>query len=84
MSHIRVLICRVEDESSEQMTELAHVDLPEIDVAALQPETTLDDLEASTQKAGAAILQHLLQAQWEKVDAELTQKTRQTFPPSDG
>jgi hypothetical protein len=83
MSHIRVLICRVEDESPDQMTELAHVDLPEIDVSALQAETTLDDLEASTQKAGAAILQRLLQAQWEGVDAELTQKTRQAFPPSD-
>jgi hypothetical protein len=45
--------------------------------------TTLDDMEASTQKAGAAILQRLLQAQWEGVDAELTQKTRQAFPPSD-
>ena len=83
MSHIRVLICRVEDQSPDQMTELAHVDLPEIDVSALQPETTLDDLEASTQKTGAAILQRLLQAQWEEVDAELTQKTRQAFPPSD-
>ena len=83
MSHIRVLICRVEDESPDQMTELAQVDLPEIDLSALQPETTLDDLEASTQKAGAAILQRLLQAQWEEVDAELTQKTRQAFPPSD-
>jgi hypothetical protein len=47
MSHIRVLICRVEDQSPDQMTELAHVDLPEIDVSALQPETTLDDLESS-------------------------------------
>jgi hypothetical protein len=83
MSHIRVLICRVEDESPDQMTELAHVDLPEIDVAGLKPETTLDDLEASTQEAGVAILQRLFQAQWEKVDADLTQKARQTFPPSD-
>jgi len=83
MSHIRVLICRVEDQSPDQMTELADVDLPEIDVSALQPETTLDDLEASTQKAGAAILQRLLQTQWEEVDAELTQKTRQAFSPSD-
>ena len=83
MSHIRVLICRVEDDSPDQMTELAHVDLPKIDVTTLKPEATLDDLEASTQKAGAAILQCILQAQWEKVDAELTQKTRQAFPPSD-
>lgn len=83
MSRIRVIICRVEDESPNQMTELAYLDLPEIDVTALQPETTLDDLEASTQKAGAEILQRLIQARWDEVDAELTQKTRQAFPPSD-
>ena len=83
MSRIRVLICRVDDQSPDQMTELAHVDLPEVDVTALKPETTLDDLEASTQEAGATILRRLLQAQWEEIDAELTQKTRQTFPPSD-
>ena len=83
MSRIRVLICRVEDRSADEMTELACIDLPEIDVTALQPETTLDDLEASTQKAGAEILQRLIQARWEEVDAELTQKTRQAFPPSD-
>jgi len=83
MSRIRVLICRVDDQSPDQMTELAHVDLPVVDVTALNPETTIDDLEASTQEAGAAILRRLLQAQWEEVDAELTQKTRQTFPPSD-
>ena len=71
----------VEDESPDQMTELAQIDLPEIDAASLKPETTADDLEASTQKAGVAILKTLLQAQLEEVDAELTQKTRQAFPP---
>ncbi len=39
MSHIRVLICRVDDPSSETMTELAAFDLPAPDVTALQPET---------------------------------------------
>ena len=42
MSHIRVLICRVDDPTSDQMTELAAFDLPPTDVAALQPETALD------------------------------------------
>ncbi len=45
MSHIRVLICCVDDPASDQMTELAAFDLPATDVSALQPETDLDKLE---------------------------------------
>ena len=44
MSHIRVLICRVDDPASNQMIELAAFDLPPADVAILQPETALDEL----------------------------------------
>ncbi len=39
MSHIRVLICRVDDPDGEQMTELAAFDFPTADTAALKPET---------------------------------------------
>ncbi len=42
MCHIRVLICRVDDPTSDQTTELAAFDLPAADIAALQPETALD------------------------------------------
>ncbi len=56
MSHIRVLICRVDDPVSEQMTELAAFDLPATDVSHLQPETALDELETTTQETGNAIL----------------------------
>ena len=81
MSHIRVLICRVDDPASEQMTELAAFDLPTTDVSALQPETALDDLETMTQETGNAILRRTLQAQWDLVDAELADKHRQAFSP---
>ncbi len=67
MSHIPVLICRVDDPRSETMTELAAFDLPVPDVAALQPETALDQLEATTQTTGHAILRRVLQAEWELV-----------------
>jgi hypothetical protein len=83
MSHIRVLICRVDDPASAQMTELAAFDLPAADVAALQPETALDTLEATTQETGQTILRRTLQAQWDLIDAELTEQYRQSFPPSD-
>jgi hypothetical protein len=43
MSHIRVLICRVDDGASDQMTELAAFDLPETDVTTLKPETALNE-----------------------------------------
>jgi hypothetical protein len=82
MSHIRVLICRVDDPASEQMTELAAFDLPTTDVSALQPETALDALETTTQETGNAILRRTLQAQWDLIDADLTEQHRQAFSPS--
>ena len=84
MSHIRVLICRVDEPASDQMTELAAFDLPTADVDALHPETALDDLETTTQDTGNAILRRTLQAQWDLIDAELTDQHRQAFSPSDG
>ena len=81
MSHIRVLICRVDDPASDQMSELAAFDLPTTDASALQPETALDDLETMTQETGNAILRRTLQAQWDLVDAELADKHRQAFSP---
>ncbi len=82
MSHIRVLICRVDDPVSDQMTELAAFDLPATDVATLNPDTALDDLETTTHRTGNAILKQALQAQWDVIDAQLTAKHRQRFPPS--
>jgi hypothetical protein len=82
MSHIRVLICRVDDPASEQMTELAAFDLPATDVSALQPETALDQLETTTQETGNAILRRTLQAQWDLIDAQLTEQHRQRFSRS--
>jgi hypothetical protein len=76
MSHIRVLICRVDDPDSDQMTELAAFDFPAADVSTLQPETALDELETSTQETGNAILRRVLQAQWDIIDAELTERYR--------
>ena len=84
MSHIRVLVCRVDDPDSDQMTELAAFDLPASDVTALQPDTALDDLETTTQETGNAILRRVLQAQWDIIDAELTEQHRQSFSPSAG
>jgi hypothetical protein len=82
MSHIRVLICRVDDPASDQMTELAAFDLPTTDVSTLQPETALDALETTTQETGTAILRRTLQAQWDLIDTELTEQHRQAFSPS--
>ena len=84
MRHIRVLICRVDDPTSDEMTELAAFDLPALDDAALQPKMALDALETTTQVIGNAILRHMLQAQWDVIDAELTDQHRQTFSPSAG
>ncbi len=81
MPHIRVLICRVDDPTSDQMTQLTAFDLPEADVTTLQPDTALDDLEATTHTTGTAILRRVLQAQWETIDARLVEQYRQSFSP---
>jgi hypothetical protein len=81
MSHIRVLICEVDDEDPSKMTELASFDMPEVDVTALDAETALDDLEATTDEVGHEILRRLLQAQWEGIDEELVAQYRQRFSP---
>jgi hypothetical protein len=84
MRHIRVLICCVDEPSSEQMTELAAFDLPATDLSNLRPDTALDELETSTYETGNAILRRTLQAQWDLIDAELTEQHRRSFSPSGG
>jgi hypothetical protein len=81
MSHIRVLICRVDDSVSDQITELAAFDLPAPDPTTLRPTTALDELESTTRETGNAILRCVLQAQWEMLDTTLTQDYRQRFSP---
>lgn len=81
MSRIRILICREDDDTPDQLTELASYRLPQPDIAALQPETTLNDLEATTQDIGHAVLRTALQAQWEAVDTALVDEYRRRFSP---
>src|SRR5580765_2795722 len=66
MSHLRVLICRVEDET-EEMTELASVDLPA--VSARWVDAPLDTLEARVATAGQHLLGRLCELAWDEVDA---------------
>ncbi len=84
MSHICVLICRVDDPAADQMTELAAFDLPTTDISTLRPETALDELEMMAHATGNAILRRTLQAQWDIIDTELTEQHRQAFSPSGG
>ena len=81
MRRICVLICSVDEQTPDEMTELANFDLPTSDIAALQPETTLDELETTTHEIGNAILRRLLQAQWETIDMTLAEQHRERFSP---
>ena len=56
MSHLRVIICRVDDGSEEQMTELASFDLLEPKVSEMQADRALDEMEATTAKVGHQVL----------------------------
>jgi hypothetical protein len=82
MRRIQVVIREVDDQTTGPPKELATFDLPTTDIAALTPETTLDDLEATTHETGTAILRRALQAQWDVVDAALAEQYRQRFSPS--
>jgi hypothetical protein len=76
------VVCEVDDQTPDTMRELAAFDLPPADVAALQPETALDDLEQTTHDVGNAVLRRVLQAQWDTIDARLADEYRQRFSPS--
>jgi hypothetical protein len=80
MSRICILICRRDEQHPDHLTQLAAFDLPASDLAALQAETTLDDLEASTQQVGHAFLRQALVAQWEALDALAVARYRAGFP----
>lgn len=82
MSRLRVILCRVEDEDPDKMVELASFDLPSNEIDTLRPETALDTLEQQTAEVGNGLLRKALEAQWEQIDTQLTQKARQDFSPS--
>ena len=81
MRRIRVVICEMDDQTPDTMTELAMFDLPTVDSATLAPETALDDLERTTYETGNAILRRTLQARWGLVDAALADQYRQRLSP---
>jgi len=85
MSHLRVLICRVDDESKpDQMAELHSFDLPSVELEGKTPETTLDGLEAQTLSVGQEIMRHLLLSEWEAMDKLLVEQYQQRFSPRSG
>jgi hypothetical protein len=80
VSHIRILVCRLDDADPDHMTELAAFDVPFITCTPGQNEITLDQLEAATLETGHLALRVALQAQWAAVDARLADAYRQRFP----
>jgi len=85
MSHLRVLICRVDDEEQpDQMTELHSFDLTDIDPEQMKPETALDELETGVLTIGQEVMRHLLRSQWEEVDKLLVEQYQEHFSPSGG
>ena len=84
MSHLRVLICRVDDEHPEQMTELQRLDLPAVDPQQLTPETAIDTLEAQSLATGQELIRRLLGQQWQELDQQLAAETKRLSPPGRG
>jgi len=85
MRRIQVVIQELDDATADPPKQLATFELPQADLASLRPETALDDLEATTQTTGNAILRRTLQAQWDLLDAALAEQYRQRLsPPAPG
>ena len=85
MSHLRVLICQVEESNGvETMTELHSLDLPAVEPSQLKPQTALDQLESETLKIGRELERQLLRAQWEELDRMLVTEYKHRFPPRSG
>jgi len=85
MSHLRVLICRVEEENQpEQMTELQRIDLPAPDPTRLAPGMALDELETQSLATGQAVIRQLLGQQWQELDRQLAAETQRLSPPGNG
>ena len=85
MSHLRVVIGRVDDEAHpDQMSELYSIDLPAVDPEQMQPETALDALETGVLTTGHEVMRHLLKSEWAEVDRLLVAQYQQRFSPSDG
>jgi hypothetical protein len=80
MHHVRILVCRVDARNPDHLTELAAIDLPPMEPAALAKASTLDTLEATTIEVGHTVLRAALQAQWEAIDAHLVDAYRRRFP----
>ncbi len=84
MSHLRVLICRVDDEDHpDQMTELHSFDLPAVESETLTPATALDELETGVLKLGHEVMRQLLRAEWAEVDERLVAAYQARFSPSE-
>jgi hypothetical protein len=81
MSQLRILICRVDNNDENKMTEIASFAVAERDVSSLQAETALDEIENDTHQVGQQFLRRLLQAQWEEIDKQLVEVHRQRFSP---
>ncbi len=73
MSHVRLLICRV-DEGDNQVTERARVTLPP--VLADAGAAPLDTLEAQVATVGQCLLGRLCELQWDAIDAQAVARYR--------
>lgn len=79
MSHLCILICRVQDEQQpDSLTPLHRIDLP---AATADVADCLDELEQRALTAGQEVMRHLLVEQWKEVDQQLVEEYRRLFPP---
>ena len=80
MSRLCILICRIDEEdgSGQQLTELACVAVPTSQSGP--PGKQVDRLEEAAAQVGQHLLGHLVELQWEELDAQAVARYRQGRP----
>ena len=82
MSRLCLVVCRVDEDRPDELTQLQRFDLPETCAEQLTPETALDELEEKTLSVGQQVIRCLLEQQWKQLDGEMVAAYRRRFPPS--
>lgn len=81
MSRFSIWICRQDDDQPQRLTPVRRIDLPSVRADQLTPETALEELEDRTLAAGQEVMRHLLQQQWQELDAQCVADYQRLFPP---
>lgn len=84
MSHLSVMIVRVDDENPEKLTEIWRRSLPQIILEGLAAEKYLDEMEGTVLDVGREMNQNLFLEHWRLTDQAFTTRYHEDHALTDG